>query len=365
MAEPLKTVFNHDMVDDMASHIAAAWPDFDRERFTTLAAKGLETLEFKERYLHIAAAMKAGLPDDFSEAAAILTKALPGRDKSGISGWAVMALNAYVSENGRNHFDTAMTLLKEMTPHLTSEYGIRFFILDDRERAFGYLCKWARDPDYHVRRLASEGCRPRLPWAIRLPALIRDPSPILPILEMLKDDSEEYVRRSVANNLNDIAKDHPNLVADIAAQWLADCSPEREKLLRHACRTLIKQGHRKTLGNFGFLAPDKLETRINIATPHVKLGAALEFDLDVSSKASNDQNLLIDFAVHHVKANGVRTPKVFKLKSLTLPGGGSVTIHKRHPIRPVTTRVYYPGTHELEVMINGTSVGSAPFELEV
>jgi 3-methyladenine DNA glycosylase AlkC len=162
-----------------------------------------------------------------------------------------MPLTHYVGRNGLKHFDLSMMLLKEMTKRSSSEFDIRYFLLDSPLRAISILQEWTQDPNQHVRRLVSEGTRPRLPWAMRLPVFIEDPSPLIPLLDALKDDEEEYVRRSVSNNLNDIAKDHPDVVAGIARQWLKGASKNRQRLVRHACRTLIKQGHKETLAALG------------------------------------------------------------------------------------------------------------------
>ncbi len=163
-----------------------------------------------------------------------------------------MPMAHYVGLRGHDHFDLSMTLLKAFTKRFSSEFGIRFFLLDDPEQTLSVLKQWTKDEDKHVRRLVSEGSRPRLPWAMRLPLFIKDPAPVIVLLELLKDDNDEYVRRSVANNLNDIAKDHPSVVADIAGQWMQGADKQRQQLIRHACRTLIKQGNKKVLRVFGF-----------------------------------------------------------------------------------------------------------------
>ncbi len=198
---------------------------------------------------------------------------------------------------------------------------------------------------------------------MRLPAFIDDPSPIIPLLEALKDDKEEYVRRSVANNLNDIAKDHADLVARIAENWLKGASKDRRRLVRHACRTLIKQGHRGTLRALGYGYPAIELEKLRILTPRVMFGDALEFDLSLSSTSDSEQAMIIDYAIHHRKANGGATPKVFKWKVTTLAPFAGFATKRRHAIRKITTRVYYPETHRLEILINGVSFGGGDFEL--
>lgn len=286
-------------------------------------------------------------------------------DNKGLAGWAVMPLTHYVGRNGLSRFDLSLTLLKEMTKRSSSELDIRYFLLDKPQRALSELKIWTRDPNQHVRRLVSEGTRPRLPWAMRLPAFIEDPSPLIPLLEALKDDEEEYVRRSVANNLNDIAKDHPDIVARIAGEWLKGASKNRERLVRHACRTLIKQGHKKTLATLGYRNPSIKLNHLKILTPHVSLGNALSFEMSLASTSKRSQPLIIDYAIHHRKANGTTSPKIFKWKTTTLEPLVTHTGERKHSMRKITTRVYYPGIHRLGILINGVSFGSRDFRLDM
>jgi 3-methyladenine DNA glycosylase AlkC len=258
-----------------------------------------------------------------------------------------------------------MTLLKEMTKRSSSEFGIRFLLIEDPERALSTMEKWTCDPSHHVRRLVSEGTRPRLPWAMRLPVFIEDPAPLLPLLESLRDDGSEYVRRSVANNLNDIAKDHPDVVAKVARKWLRKAGKDRERLVRHACRTLVKQGHKETLAALGYRPPEVNLESLRILTPTVSFGDALLFEVTLSSTSERSQPLIIDYAVHHRKANGATTPKVFKWKTITLAEKTSHTAKRKHGMRKITTRRYHPGEHRLEIIINGVSFGSWGFELEM
>ncbi|MFC1751353.1 DNA alkylation repair protein [Pseudomonadota bacterium] len=373
MAEPFKNLFNTKIIKGMATHFADQWPQFDKKGFIKAATHDLDALELKERSVQITDAMRQYLPEDYSHAADIMLNALAENEdchitdstvtKEGIAGWAVMPMAHYVGLYGLDHFDLSMTLFKEMTKRSSSEFGIRFFILADAERTLDYLHEWAGDPNHHVRRLVSEGSRPRLPWAMQFPEFIKDPTPILPLLEQLKDDESEYVRRSVANNLNDIAKDHPNTVAKIAKRWIKGASKERQKLVRHACRTLVKQGHTATLSALGYEPAKVVLENFKVLTPKVVLGNALQFELTVVSKGKKEQPLIVDYIVHHQKANGSTSPKVFKWKTLTLPAGKSKIMQRKHAIRPITTRVYYPGVHGLEVVINGQSLGRVEFSL--
>lgn len=381
MPEPFKNNFNKKLIRGMAQHFEKFWKTFDSKAFVAIASKNLSALELKERSEQITNAMIQCLPGDFQKSGKILQASLhPTQseglsdavlDDDGIAGWAIMPMAHYVGTQGHDHFDLSMMLLKEMTKRFTSEFGIRFFLLATPKKTMKVLSSWHKDDDRHVRRLISEGCRPRLPWAMQLPMFIDDPSPVIAVLEKLKDDEDAYVRRSVANNLNDIAKDHPELVADIAKRWMQDASKERQQLLRHACRSLIKAGHKKTLSVFGY-RPAKLEkATLMVLTKKVTFGGALEFEFQCGLGRRSDkrggkraeQSLIIDYIIHHQKANGRTSPKVFKWRSTTLHSGASLVMNKKHNIKKITTRVYYPGVHKIEIMVNGESMASAEFQL--
>lgn len=365
MAEPLKNLLHPGVVTAIADRLTAAWPTFDRARFEAFAGDRLEALELMQRSLQIRDALIETLPQLFPQAAALLEECLPRGDRAGLSGWALLPVSQYVAARGLNDFELSLSLLRALTPHFTSEFGIRVFIDQDQERALAIIGSWVTDPNHHVRRLASEGTRPRLPWAMRLPKLIRDPLPILPILKALIDDPEDYVRRSVANSLNDIAKDHPDLVAGFVAEHMPDASPERRQLLRHASRTLLKQGHGAALSNFGFAAPSGIAAALALDRSDITLGESLAFKLTVSHSAPTAQKIMIDYAVHHRKANGTTAPKVFKWTSATLEPGATINIEKRHAIRPITTRRYYPGAHRVVILVNGQEAADADFQLSV
>lgn len=373
MAEPFKNLLNQDVVEHMAGHFDLHHSHFNKHAFIATASKGLELLELKARTEHITQAMIMHLPADFEQAGEVLLaslvpiqsakQTLDNGGGAGISGWAVMALSNYVALQGHGHFDLSMMLLKEMTKRFSSEFAIRFFILQSPQKTLAMFKHWVSDPDQHIRRLVSEGSRPKLPWAMQLPMFIEDPTPVIELLEQLKDDQEEYVRRSVANNLNDIAKDHPELVADIAERWLQGASKNRQRLVRHACRTLIKNGHKKTLAVLGFEPPLIQSIKVSVLSPQVVFGEALEFSLSLVSNATETQALMIDYIVHHQKANGKTSGKVFKWSNTSLMPGLTLALQKRHAIKHITTRVYYAGLHSLEVVVNGVSVGRADFQL--
>lgn len=373
MPEPFKNAFNPKMIAMMGAHLKRMDKSFDDIKFIKLATDELDSLELKQRSTQICKALEHCLPDNFETAAQLLLSSLhpdadvelSGQDMGadGIRGWAIMPINEYIFKNGLSHFDLSMEILRETTGRFTSEFAVRTFLLFDKDRAMVHFKKWAQDTNSNIRRLASEGSRPRLPWGQKLSMFVEDPTEVISLLESLKDDSSEYVRRSVANNLNDIAKDHPDLVAEIAARWLNNADENRTRLVRHACRTLIKQGHPDALAAFGFTPPKLDVTTLEIPTTDVQFGTFMEFTTVLHSTASKPQNLMVDYVVHHRKANGTTSPKVFKWKTVKLEAGQTVTFSKKHPMKPITTRKYYEGVHSLTLQVNGRVLGNAAFNL--
>ncbi len=370
--EPFKNAFSPALVKMLADHIVKHDPTFECASFEADVLEKLEGLELKPRAQWIADCLHHYLPADWSKRDSILRAILhplttgspeSPTDDEGIRGWAIMPLTMLIGQQHIAHFDEAMALLYEMTRRFTSEFAVRYFLLEDQPRALAIMETWLNDPDEHIRRLISEGSRPRLPWAMQLPALINDPSPVLPLLNHLRDDPSEYVRRSVANHLNDIAKDHPDLVAELAANWLQDAPPERQKLLRHACRTLIKQGHPATLKAFGLEPPAIGSVEILVGTTKVMFGDYLDFSASITSSSKKPQAIIIDYAIHFLKADGKQKPKVFKWTKTTLEPGNPLKLQRRHPIRPITTRKYYAGPQSLSLRINGQDFGDETFEL--
>lgn len=370
--EPFKNNISPDLVRCIGSHVAQHHAGFDRLGFETDILAELEDLELKQRAGLIARHLDRHLPKDLSSRFAILQAMLHpmtevafdrGSDERGIRGWGMMPLGMVVAASGLDDFDASFALLKEMTKRATAEFDVRPFLAQDQERALAIMAPWVKNESLHVRRLVSEGTRPRLPWGMRLQSLVVDPTPTLPLLEALKDDPEDYVRRSVANHLNDIAKDHPDLVADIAKSWLKDADRNREKLVRHACRSLVKQGHTATLEAFGLNPPEIRVEGPQILTSDVAYGESVGFDVELVSTSSNPQDLVLDYLIHFRKANGTLSPKVFKWTKLTLAPGERLTLSRSHAIRPITTRVYYGGTQAVSLRINGQDFGFSEFEL--
>lgn len=370
--EPFKNNISPDLVRCIGSHVGQHHAGFDRLGFEADILEELDSLELKQRAALIARHLDHHLPRELPARFAILQAMLHpmtevafdrGSDEQGIRGWGMMPLGMVVAASGLDDFEASFVLLKEMTKRATAEFDVRPFLARDQDQALAIMAPWVKDESAHVRRLVSEGTRPRLPWGMRLHALVADPAPTLPLLEALKDDPEDYVRRSVANHLNDIAKDHPELVADIAKRWLKGADRNREKLVRHACRSLIKQGHTETLEAFGLNPPEIRVEGPQVLTSEVAYGDAVGFNIELVSTSSKTQDLVIDYLIHFRKANGTLAPKVFKWTKLTLAPGERLALSRSHAIRPITTRVYYGGKQAVSLRINGQDFGFSEFEL--
>jgi 3-methyladenine DNA glycosylase AlkC len=376
MAEPFKNLINEATVRTMARHLQRVDRGFAGERFARRALHRLDTLELKARAMQLCEALQETLPAAFGAAADHLEAALgapadplapstPTAHDDGLRGWCLWAAGEFVVRQGMQHPERALAALHAFTQRFTAEWALRPFVERHTELTFHTLARWVRDDSVHVRRLVSEGTRPRLPWGMQLRRLIDDPSPSLPLLRALQDDASDYVRRSVANHLNDIAKDHPDLVVAWLRDHLNDASPERRALLRHASRTLIKKGHAPTLKAWGQGQPLRGNATLKLTPKRARVGDTLELTLTLVSSATRKQPLLIDYALHRVLANGSTAPKVFKGWSVELGSGESLRLAKHHSLREVTTRRAYAGRHRIEILINGRSAAQADFDLRL
>ena len=376
MAEPLKLLLNAPLVAQAASHFARVAPGFDAQAFTAAATAGLDRLEFKARAMQIADALEARLPADFDTAAGVIEAALapaPAPDHApwgelragadGLAGWILWPVGEFIARRGQTRPDRALAALHALTQRFTAEFAIRPFLVQHPALVFATLARWASDPSAAVRRLVSEGSRPRLPWGLRLHALVSDPSPTLPLLRALQDDPSKAVRRSVANHLNDIARDHPALVAQWLAEHLPGAPAHRRALLRHASRTLIKAGDAAVLQAWGLGAAFRGRARLQLSADTVTVGDTLQLTLQLDSTALAPQRLAIDYAVHHVKAGGHTSAKVFKGWVVELAAGQSRQLVKRHSMKAISTRRYHAGAHALDVRINGQVMAEAGFLL--
>jgi 3-methyladenine DNA glycosylase AlkC len=364
----LRDVFNPAVVNQLADSIGETWPDFDRAGFTQTINAQLESLSFGDRNKLIRDSLRLYLPQDILRAIEILLASqgpeIPECELTGFDRFVVMSQNDFVAKYGLDHFDLSMGALYEMTKRFTAEGAIRAFIQRYPRQSLARLSDWVDDENCHVRRLVSEGTRPRLPLAPRLPQFIDDPRPVLALLDRLKTDPELMVRRSVANNLNDIAKDNPALVVQTLEAWQKIDDQGTAWIIRHAARTLVKQGNKDVLGLLGY-PPDVAiaVSGIELSNSRIPIGDDLVFGFSIQSNAGAIQNLMVDYIVHHMKANGRLAPKVFKLAKKKLKGGETLQLSKKHSFRPLSTRKYYPGEHLLEIQINGVIYAQASFSL--
>jgi 3-methyladenine DNA glycosylase AlkC len=338
---------------------AAASPRFDRGAFLAAATDGLEALSIMERVRHIADALRPALPADYGAALDVITVMAPQLTH----GFQAVAVTEYVARYGLDDFDRSMEALAALTRFGTAEFAIRPFLALDADRALATMAEWTSSHDEHVRRLASEGARPRLPWAARVPALKADPTRAAPILEALKADSAIYVRKSVANHLNDIAKDQPDWLLDRLADWPQD-DPHTAWIIRHALRTLIKQGEPRALALIGVGHGAAVTIGKFVVEPAVvRLGERIAISVDIASTAAENQPLVVDYRVHYARGGGKTAAKVFKWKSFDLAAGESAALRISQVIRDFSTRRHHPGRHAVELIVNGETMGASGFEL--
>lgn len=360
-APALKELFNEARYRNIARSVAAVYPAFDSKAFLRFTLTDLDSRNLMQRVRRVSDGLNATLPADFKRAVAILRDVAPTLER----GFTTLFLPDFVGTYGQKDFTTSLEALKFFTPFGSSEFAIREFLRLDLIRTLKAMEKWSRDSNEHVRRLSSEGCRPRLPWSFRLDALITDPSAVAPILENLKTDSSLYVRKSVANHLNDITKDHPDWVLERIANWPQE-NPATQWIIKHALRTLIKRGDRAALAVIGAGEPAKVKVNhFTIEPKRIRLGESVGMSFHLDSASKKSQKLVIDYAVHYVKKSGGTSAKVFKWKLLTLEPGQSLTLSRRQSIRNFTTREHYAGKHAVDLLINGEKLASAAFELMV
>lgn len=368
MAEPFKNELGEKRIKVIATHLAEHDANFDESAFLNQALSNLDDLSLMERNRQIVEAMNTFLPSDFVQAKAIIVNALAPIeqqvDHKGIHSWLAVPMAEFLGRHGTGHLSEAMDGLAKATPLFSSEWGIRHLIDHDQNAALKQLHEWTEHTDEHVRRLVSEGSRPRLPWGFQLKAFIEDPELTFPLLEKLKDDPSDYVRLSVSNHLNDISKDHPDYLQQKLTEWLKPEDQKRTRLIKHACRTLIKQGHQPTLEMLGFKPFDVEGVKLIIDNPELTYGESLKFmTVFTSSDKNPNADVIVDYAIHFKKANGSNSAKVFKWKVGKLNKQGGFNAKKSHAIKPITTRKYYNGDHQLEVFVNGKSIAIMPFTL--
>ncbi|MFG2003493.1 DNA alkylation repair protein [Spirillospora sp. NPDC048911] len=353
MAQPLKEMVNRTSVGLLADGVAAAHAPFPRDRFVATALADLGGLELKDRVRRVSLALHETLELPFPRAAAVLREATTRVRLDMWSGWPA---TDFVGAHGHDHLDDAMTTLAVLTPFSTGEFAVRPYLDRYRDDALKIMDGWAGAEDEHLRRLASEGSRPRLPWATRVRWLM-EPGPTLPILDRLRDDPSEYVRRSVANHVNDIAKDHPDAALALLGRWRSEGGSHVERVVRHAVRGLVRAGHPEALILLGAAPGNGAVESLSLAGDEVAIGGKLPFTVVVSAAAAGP--LLLKYAV---RRDGSR--RVFHLaeREAAVPGE-TFTVTRSHSFRPVTTRAEPPGPRELDIIVNGETRATASFTL--
>ncbi len=349
MAERLKDrFFTEESVRAFAELVKKHHPRFDDAEFVrALTDDDFTKLELMQMARRATECLAGLLPSSYRKAIGILRRVAPDA-----KGMEAFCLPTFVELYGLDDWETSLPAMAFFTKRASCEFAVRPFILKDAARTMAFLETLTDDEDANVRRFASEGCRPRLPWAVSLPPFKKDPRPILPILERLKDDESEFVQRSVANNLNDIAKDHPGLVLDVCERW-AGTSKSADWIVKRACRTLLKKGNRRAMSLFGFGDPAALEvTDAAVSRDSVAIGgdARLSFTLRVGTKRR--AKVRLEYEVWYVKANGSTSAKVFQIREATLaPGTHEFDVKLSFVER--STRKHYPGKHRITIVVNG------------
>ncbi|WP_139956385.1 DNA alkylation repair protein [Flavicella sediminum] len=366
MAEPLKNYFNQHFVAPFSEVCKKHIANFNQEKFlATVFDSNWKNLELKPRIKHIAFALHEQLgseiPKNLTCIVGLAEDIRINQNKQDTFEYLILA--DYVEVYGLEHFKESLQAIEKITVLATCEFAIRPFLLKYPEQTFEQLYKWSTHPHASVRRLASEGCRPRLPWGMGLAPLKKDASSIYPILETLKDDPSLYVRRSVANNINDISKDHPEAILKLLKSWNG-FSEERNWLVKHAARTLLKQGNTQALALFGYGDFDNFKvTNFQFLTKTVQIGNAAEFSFSLQNKNSKAQKIRLEYFVHFLLANGKPSKKIFKISEREIAAKTTLDYLKKHSFKIITTRKYYPGTHSISLVVNGVELETLDFEL--
>ncbi|MCD8041622.1 MAG: DNA alkylation repair protein [Tannerellaceae bacterium] len=377
MAEPFKNMYNKQFFDRFTKDLKLVINDFDTYRFVSQVMDNeWENRELKQRCRHIATVLKRFLPADYKEAIAKILELLDHIEarhpefreiddhKFGLLLEYGSILDSYVEQYGLNDYEISVKAIEKITQFTSCEFVTHPFIIKYPDKMMKQMLVWSKHEHWGVRRLASEGCRPRLPWAMALPDLKKNPAPIIPILENLKNDPARFVRLSVANNLNDIAKDNPEIVIDLVKRWKGE-SKEVDWIIKHGCRTLLKQGNPEIMELFGFNAIGKnidIEN-FQISESKINVGDSLEFRFNLLNNNNKKTKIRLEYAIYYQKANGTLTKKVHKISEKEYEANSTTQITRKHSFRVVTTRTFYPGLHQVAVIINGNEFEKHDFEL--
>ena len=361
----IKDIYSVSFYEKFGQAVAEVHPSFNKKKFIEAIYEGDFTQkEWKDRMKHTTAVLHQFMPQNFAEATSLIDKIIENLKKNSFTdgNLAFIFFADYIEMYGLDDFETSNKAFVSITQFISCEFAVRPFILEYKAKMIEEMIKWSLHENHHVRRLASEGSRSRLPWAMAIPFLKKDPTSILPILENLKNDPSEYVRRSVANNLNDIVKDNPEIVLEIASRWKGH-SKETDGIIKHGCRTLLKQGHPEILSHYGLESTNIELSSFEIKTPKVKIGDYLQFHFHLNNKNDEAKTVRLEYAVHYKKAKGHLAKKVFKISEKIYHPNQLTKIERNQSFKLITTRVFHTGTHQLSIIINGTESEVLEFEL--
>ncbi|WP_145856505.1 DNA alkylation repair protein [Pedobacter suwonensis] len=365
MAILLKNLYSAAFYDRLTTALAATIPGFDKGLFIKkIFVPEFESKELKERMKHTTRVLHDFLPEDYPQTITLIKKIIGQLRIQGIGedSLAYMFLPDYIETYGIDDLASSVEALEFVTQFVSCEFAVRPFILKYENEMILRMQEWSLHESLKVRRLASEGSRPRLPWAMGIPFLKKDPTSILPILENLKTDPSEYVRRSVANNLNDIAKDHPHVVLNMAKKW-SGLGAETDAIIKHGSRTLLKQGHANILKHYGLDDAGILLKDFKILTPQIGIGESLEFSFSIFNSNPAEQKVRLEYAIYYKKQNGQNTKKVYKISERIYPAGATINIIRKQKFVLITTRKFHLGDHQISIIINGAEKNILHFEL--
>jgi 3-methyladenine DNA glycosylase AlkC len=361
--EPFKNIYNDTFFNGFTAVLNKTLTGFDKKRFLKkVYDDAWESRELKQRMKHIALVMHEFMPAKYEQATGKIKDIITTLRKNGINGGLeYMIFTEYVDNFGIDHYDTSMEAFEFITQFISCEFAIRPFILRYPEKAMKQMLVWSKHESLHVRRFASEGCRPRLPWSMALPFLKKDPSPILPILENLKDDPSEFVRKSVANNLNDIVKDNPEVVLGIVKRWQGH-SPRTDWIIKHGSRTLLRKANPQAMKIFGLAVADKIVVdKLKLETKSISIGEAMSFSFTLTNTGAKPIKLRVEYGIDYMKSNGKANRKLFKITENTYQPGQAYTFKRNQSFRNLTTRKHYAGQHALSIVINGQELATKKF----
>ncbi|WP_183566789.1 DNA alkylation repair protein [Mucilaginibacter sp. SP1R1] len=365
MSSLLKDIYSVEFYNRFAAVLTDILPDFNRQRYLDLTfTDRFQNMALKERMRHNATVLHEFMPVSFPAAASVIEKIITRlrAERFGVDSLAMMFLPDYIAVYGIDDYEHSVKALEFVTQFVSCEFAVRPFLLKYHDKMMVQMLTWSTHQSDSVRRFASEGSRPRLPWAMDIPALKKDPTSVLLILENLKSDPSEWVRRSVANNLNDISKDHPAVTMAMARKWQG-ISKETDAIIKHGCRTLLKQGHTEIMDHYGLESKSITINGFKVLTPAVKIGDSLEFTFGVRNDHTGAQTVRLEYGVYYNKAKGQLTRKVFKISERLYQPGETVKVTRKQSFKLITTRRFYSGKHQLSVIINGEEKEIKTFDI--